>query len=556
MRKLICLFLILLCSISSFSQTFITENQKLESLCKVWGFLKYYHPVVAKGKIDWDQQLIKHIPMVISARDKHELSNLYIGWIHSLGRVRTSKNCREEAVPNSLKKNLDIKWLEDHDLFSDSLIVRLEVIRDNRARTINYNAKQNARPASSFENKQPYPGMDYPGMEYRLLSLFRFWNVINYYYPYKYVIGEDWDHVLTGMIGRFKNAKDTVEYHLALSALTSKINDSHTGLITNYVFQYLGYYWVPFKIKIIDDKAVVTKIYNDSLTNFDHIKRGDAIIEVNGRPVSELIAEKSEYFSGSNIPARLNKISDYLLNGHTDSIKITFDRDGKLYTSVIHRYKFRDLRLKATNFQDLDTDTNALFHFPDNHIGYINMGKLQPGDVHHVMKQMMSMDAIIFDIRNYPNGTAWKISRYLDIDRKACCVGAYPSKGNPGIFEYLNPQYTSRRKPGYFKGKVVILVNESTICHAEYSCMILQTANNATIIGSQTAGAVGIGACFSYPGEYRTLFTGLGIFYPDGREIQRIGVVPDINVAQTIDGIRKGRDEILDRAIEFLKERR
>ena len=43
------------------AQEKLTENQKLETLCKVWGFLKYYHPFVAKGSYNWDNQLIEKI---------------------------------------------------------------------------------------------------------------------------------------------------------------------------------------------------------------------------------------------------------------------------------------------------------------------------------------------------------------------------------------------------------------------------------------------------------------------------------------------------------------
>ncbi|APT21372.1 hypothetical protein BU993_01200 [Flavobacterium columnare] len=37
----------------SFSKTPIKDSEKLVSTCKVWGFLKYYHPNVAKGGFDW-----------------------------------------------------------------------------------------------------------------------------------------------------------------------------------------------------------------------------------------------------------------------------------------------------------------------------------------------------------------------------------------------------------------------------------------------------------------------------------------------------------------------
>ena len=45
--------------------------------------------------------------------------------------------------------------------------------------------------------------------------------------------------------------------------------------------------------------------------------------------------------------------------------------------------------------------------------------------------------------------------------------------------------------------------------------------------------------------------SGLGVYYPDGRETQRAGIKPDIYVEPTIEGIRAGKDEVLDRAVMF-----
>lgn len=552
MKRLIFLFFVSFISISSFSQTFITENQKLESLCKVWGFLKYYHPTIVDGNIDWDQQLIKYIPLVISSRNNLELSNLYLDLIGSLGKVKVRKKS-QTVIPDSLKLNLNIGWLEDHNLFSDSLISVLVYIRENRSQKTNYNAKQNFwHIPLSFENNQPYPGMIFPGRDYRLLSLFRFWNVINYYYPYKYVIGENWNLVLSEMMNNFKNAKDTIDYHLALAELNAKINDSHSALITQYALKYFGYYWVPFRVKIIDKKAVVTGFYNDSLSTLNHIKLGDAILLVNNRTISEIIDKWSRYICASNIPTKLYYLSYYLLNGNSDTMRVTIERNGKLYSTVLNRYHYKDLHLKTTSFGSFPNDTNALMRIMSNHIGYVNMGKLTKDKVHKVMKQMMTMDAIIFDLRNYPHRTAFKIAKYLNENRKACVVCSVPLNGNPGVFHYEKPQYAGSKNSKYYKGKVVILVNELTISHAEYSCMILQTAKNVTVIGSQTAGADGPISYFTFPGGYKTAFTGIGIFYPDGRETQRIGIVPDIKVEQTVDGVRKGKDEILEKAVQFL----
>jgi carboxyl-terminal processing protease len=540
-------------SISTFSQNYLSGNQKLETLCKVWGFLKYYHPIIAKGEIDWDQQLIKHIPLVISAKNKQELSRLYVDWIDSLGRVKACNKCRKTVIPGSLTKKPDLKWLENQDLFSDSLIAKLEFIRDNRSQRINYNSdKSRLISPVSFEDRQPYSEMAFPSTEYRLLSMFRFWNVINYYFPYEEDIGEDWNDVLKEMIGRNKNVKDTVEYQLLMAEFTARINDSHSGLMNQYIMQHIGSYLVPFRIRIIDEKAVVTGFYNDSLSRMDDIRHGDAIVSVNGKPVSEIIAERSIYSSASNMPRKLNKIAGFLLNGINDSIWITFDREGKLFQKSIHRYKINDLGMDWQSWWKITyADTNQMIRVLNDHTGYINMGLLMRKDVSRVMKQMMNMNAIIFDMRNYPNGTAWSIAKYLSAKKTPFARYSCPQKGNPGIFEE-KMDYGGSRNSHPYQGKVVILTNELTISQAEYSCMLIQAVIPTTIIGSQTAGADGDIALFTFPGGYKVAFSGHGIYYPDGRKTQRIGIVPDIKVEQTIDGVRNGKDEILERAVQFL----
>jgi hypothetical protein len=40
--------------------------------------------------------------------------------------------------------------------------------------------------------------------------------------------------------------------------------------------------------------------------------------------------------------------------------------------------------------------------------------------------------------------------------------------------------------------------------------------------------------------------------HADGRQLQRIGLIPDVPVVPTLAGIRSGRDEVLERAIQYL----
>ena len=134
----------------------------------------------------------------------------------------------------------------------------------------------------------------------------------------------------------------------------------------------------------------------------------------------------------------------------------------------------------------------------------------------------------------------WVKEYVLDMD--------YPSRY---VYKDINKTFKGSRT---FKGKIILLVNEKTLSRAEFTAMALQTADNVITVGNQTAGADGDVALFEYLGGYETAMTGVGVLYPDGSETQRVGIKIDIHVKPTIQGLREGRDEILDKAIEIANQ--
>jgi C-terminal processing protease CtpA/Prc len=95
----------------------------------------------------------------------------------------------------------------------------------------------------------------------------------------------------------------------------------------------------------------------------------------------------------------------------------------------------------------------------------------------------------------------------------------------------------------------VILVDEVSQSQAEYSAMAFRVAPDAVVVGSTTAGADGNVSPIPLPGGLRAMISGIGIFYPDKTPTQRVGIVPDVRVRPTLDGIRAGRDEVLEEAL-------
>ena len=67
-------------------------------------------------------------------------------------------------------------------------------------------------------------------------------------------------------------------------------------------------------------------------------------------------------------------------------------------------------------------------------------------------------------------------------------------------------------------------------------------------------GANGNVTNLSAPGGLHVRFTGLGVWHADGRQLQRKGLQPTVEVYPTLAGIRSGKDEVLEKAIEYVQQ--
>src|SRR5262245_1387695 len=103
----------------------------------------------------------------------------------------------------------------------------------------------------------PYPQMQFPTAEYRLLALFRFWNVVNYFYPYKNLLSESWETVLPRYIARFEAAKDALDYQTIVREVVTEIHDSHGFVInTTKVDETIGAFGPPLLLRYVENQTV------------------------------------------------------------------------------------------------------------------------------------------------------------------------------------------------------------------------------------------------------------------------------------------------------------
>lgn len=65
------------------------QNENLQKLCKVWGYVKYRHPVFISGSKDWDEELFQLIEETMNLEDEQEMNDLLNDWLKSLGETES-----------------------------------------------------------------------------------------------------------------------------------------------------------------------------------------------------------------------------------------------------------------------------------------------------------------------------------------------------------------------------------------------------------------------------------------------------------------------------------
>lgn len=549
-------FLIVLIVFSNFHLLFgqvignsdLKENEikNLSNLCKVWGFLKYYHPNVAKGNFNWDEHLLAILPKIENAKSDDDISKIYIDWIDSLGDIKECKTCKTINSKDSFDNNFNLSWTQDVNVFSDELTRKLKYIENNRFKGKSYYISTTRNGNLVIENEPEYKDFEYPSRNFRLLSLFKYWNTIEYFYPYKYLTDQNWNNVLIEMIPKFINSKSASDYHLAMLETVIKLDDTHANFYTKKIHDYFGLKYIPIRFKVIENKAVITSFYNDSLAKINDLRIGDILEKIDGKNVKEIIFNNKKYVNGSNDNVKSKNYDFTIFNGSIDSANLTIKRNEIDIHKQVGRYN-------EELFKNKKILNPEKYKILENNIGYINMANLEMKDVDKMMLSLKSTKAIIIDLRNYPNFIPFLIARRLIQTQKSFVKFIEPDLSYYGKFKWRDGMIINPIKNEYYKGVVILLVNEETQSAAEFSTMLLQIGDNVITIGSQTAGADGNISKIEFLG-FKSFISGIGVYYPDNSETQRKGVKIDIEVNQTIKGIQEGKDEILQKALEYLNQ--
>lgn len=543
LKRYLILFLLLWYGNSIAQQT--TTNY-LVFYGQVWGFLKYFHPV--PGECNWDKVLLTDFRRVQQCNSDEEFNGVIAGLIGQCGTYEGV----QRTIPDSMYFKESVAWMQD-SLLDTVNSGYLQTLKANKPSFKNNYIEFGGAGNPKLINEPQYSQFSAdPAMLY--LALTRYWNIINYFYPYRNIIPDNWTDVYRKYIPVFSTVGTYEEYYFAVRRLTTELRDGH-GFVRTENDPLNRYKYTPFYPLRVKEGVFITWIWDDTLRP-SKLQMMDQLIAINGVPLEKKMEEIGEIFSTSN-DYYLSNSTYYLHITDQDSMTVTVKRGGVYITdtlatidreALMERYKPPKAAERKEPYRFVtDSISNKRY-------GYIHMGRLKRSDINGNLKRSLrKTDHLIIDSRNYPNETVIELCKLLIKGETTFAKFIQMDIDYPGSYVWTWSQVVGHKRKGY-EGKIYVLVDYTTMSQAEYTVMAFQQHPNTIVIGGQTAGADGNISEIPLPFGIQTVFSGLGVFYPDGRPTQQVGVYRDVEVIQEKSYLEEHRDLQMEKALELIRQ--
>lgn len=584
MKKYLFYNLIFLVFILSFNKVYGNDisaiaNERIKAFVQVWGLLKYRSLNSIQGKFNVDSVFLELIEKVKIADEKQ-----FEVLISTLLKENPGKpEANKISIDNIgvLTKNIDYHWIKSK-LFTRFIQKQLIGLTTSHNSSGEHYFIPKVAHDGEVPHENPYPNYKFDNEAMNLLTLAKAWNAVAYLFPYRYVMDQKWDITLEKMIPIFRDVKSRVTYEKSILLLESAIDDTHAKSfldqlkMTSEIFDLKFY--PPFVYKVYQDELLVTEFLNDSLAKANNLKVGDLILSINGVKTKEWLKQRSVLLPASNQSVKNRLLAD------NDAFAFSALASGELKVSVRREHDLLDLSLSLLDRKNRRVGTIVTDYFTQksaqeqsvkgyeelpNNVALIRAGYFfernlpTESEMIAFSQNLNNKKAIIFDMRKYPASPglfyyylpmalgkpAFKFAQYYGADLSN--PGAFNPKNDLEV--YLSKDIKTTMP--LYQGKIVILTNEYTQSMGEWFTMMLRQINSSTVVfGSQTAGADGDTKHLNLPGGYKFVFTGNGIFYPNGKETQRIGIVPDVLYQPTPEDLLSKKDIHLEQALFYLEK--
>ncbi|MDX9845505.1 MAG: S41 family peptidase [Tenuifilaceae bacterium] len=584
MKRSVTLILVALLAISCDNQNKIIEY--LTTFAKAYGYVKYFHPSDEAFAIDWAQfasyganeiskcknkedlintlnHLFKPIAPTVKFADENlvtdynfnqirpeNLSNYCLTyWQHigvGFGMVLhpSSPYKSERALINC---ESDEKLLFDYKPNEEELISKsigsgvhcqIPLVLYRNENGTFPNADKNS--FNDLKSKIIYSGIGLHNLSVRLGNIINTFNVFQHFYPYSDVVAVSWELEMRKALQRSFSDKNGNDHILTLEKFTAHLKDGHitiSGSSTNSYRPKIMWEW-------IEDRLVITRVLDKEID----LQVGDVVTHINGVKAHKYFDEVKSRISAAT-KGWLNYKAEYysLLGPENSTITVRVNGKNTDLTRDLNYYPSRQLFKNSVKEYEMIDDNTV----------YLNLDVISISKINELLPTLEECKTIICDLRGYPNANDKLITHFLQSDDTTQAwmqipLIAYPDMERVvGFNKYDWTKYMNAKEPYLGDKKIIFIIDGRAISYAESVLGYIEGYDLATIIGQPSAGTNGNVNHFKLSGGIEIYFTGMKVLKHDGSQHHGIGILPDVYVEKTVKGVKEGRDEFLEKAIEI-----
>ena len=352
---------------------------------------------------------------------------------------------------------------------------------------------------------------------------------------------------------RIDQATSVDEIFASIASVFLDLGDSHTLFLPPQRTVDPDYGWT---MAMVGDTAMVDSVVHGSDAEKQGVKRGDVVLSVNGyQPTRRSYAQILYLFDALRPQRGLRVVMQ-----HPGAAPRQLD----LAARVVERSRILDLtghdggidfwRLVRAAENDADRMRPRYVEFGDRALVWRQRTfNLDPEVTRELTEHARRKQGIVLDLRGNGGGAVRTllamIGAFFDHD-----VRVATARGRRDSTVLVARGAGDAR----IAAPVVILVDAQSASASELFARTIQLTGRGKVIGDVTAGAVMLSQYFEHRvGMENSVFYAANIstgavVLPDGKQLERVGVMPDELIIPASDDLAAGRDPALARALELL----
>ena len=351
------------------------------------------------------------------------------------------------------------------------------------------------------------------------------WKVISREYYEPSLNNQNWYRWKDHYRNKIKTDEDA---RVAIDTMIASLNEPYTRFMPKKDFEDLTtsitskIYGIGVNIYSNAGKIEIFNVMPATPADFAQLKQGDIITAVNGKDIS-----------GMNV----SDVAAIVRGPENSVVELTILRNNKKLTKKIKR---KEIKIKSVKSSVLD-----------NHIGYIQilsfMSGTTPNEFLEALENTKNTDSLILDLRGNTGGL---------LDNAVFIADMFINNGTIVDIIYRNGYKKSIKAQDEHLGMqkpVVVLVNGASASASEILSGALKDTHKATLVGRKTFGKGLVQKVVPLPNQTGVNVTIARYLTPNGTDINKLGIKPDIEVGNEFDFfVGNQKDEQLEKAKEVL----